>query len=431
MKIAALFLYGVLLAIPFDQLYQLEFPIGILNAAECQMCLLIGLSGLRMVLRTRNRTGLLLLLSFLLLLVVHLVLALFIFKRDRADVFLQIRYYLPFVTALSILAADWAFSMKQVVLATIYGITISSIFVLFIPIIDSASINAYLEGVLPQSFGRIIYVHGLAVLFLLALLRWLLTTDFSTRDRVLAILAIGTCSIVVVLVSQSRTTFLGIMFIIGCEMFAIFRKPNNAIALIAVLGIVGASGLYLGERITETHGEMAQVFRNRIGLGSEGADYIYVKDLENSRLPAYEEYAQQFKQSYGMGVGLGVALSEVPGEERIGYTTDVSVLTMGLVFGVPGIVVLVLLLRAIWKRLSTLRLHSPLRGKVYLRTWFWTLIILSLNIDLFVRNSCVILLTMVCCVDAAKRSNVRSRKPIITLEHESEPEVIFHSRSTT
>jgi len=201
----------------------------------------------------------------------------------------------------------------------------------------------------------------------------------STRaNPMFAWTTVVTCGVGVAL-TMSRTLIVAyvVVFVAG----VLLSRSFKALALTTAVLLGCVTAMYFALERGALSEKVLDTARTRFTSSEKEVD----RALFGGRVPLYEQYQERLLESGGFGQGLGPPMATLEGKDI--FSTDVSLLSMWIPFGLPGVVALILVLA------STFQLTLQ-ETNVALRSHFLVLLLVgcaaSLNYDLWTRNSFVI-----------------------------------------
>ncbi len=187
-----------------------------------------------------------------------------------------------------------------------------------------------------------------------------------------------TCGVGVAL-TMSRTLIAAYVVVLVAGV--LLSRSLKVLALTAAVFLGSVAVIYFVFEHGPLSGKALNTAVTRFTPSEEEAD----RALFVGRVPLYEQYQERLSDTGGFGQGLGRPTATINGTD--GFTTDISLLSMWIPFGVPGVVALILVLA------STFQLMFR-ETNVALRSHSLVLLVVgcaaSLNYDLWTRNSFVV-----------------------------------------
>jgi hypothetical protein len=308
-----------------------------------------------------------------LLFLVHIALA--TVQLPLRDALLQGRWFLPLIAGSVLMAARLRVCRHNAVCLIAITTSFSAIIATLAHYLGPDVVVA-LAGDIPQtevveSTARMYWFSATAALCVPVVLCTRANPTFAWTTVVI-------CGVGVAL-TMSRTLIASyvVVFVAG----VLLSRSLKALALTASVLLGAVAGMYF---IFE-HGPLSERALNtamtRFTPSEDEADRAFFV----GRVPLYEQYQERLSETGGFGQGLGRPVATINGTD--GFTTDISLLSMWIPFGLPGVVALILVLASTFQ--LTLR-----ESNVALRSHLLVLLLVgcaaSLNYDLWTRNNFVV-----------------------------------------
>jgi hypothetical protein len=308
-----------------------------------------------------------------LLFLVHIALA--TVQLPLRDAMLQSRWFLPLIAGSVLMAARLRVSRHDAVCLVALTTSFSAILATATHWVGQDAV-VKLAGDIPEtevveSTARMYWFSATAALCVPVVL--------STRaNPMFAWTTVVICGVGVTL-TMSRTLIAAyvVVFVAG----VLLSRSLKALALTAAVLLGSVAAMYFVSEHGPLSGKALNTAMTRFTPSEEEAD----RALFVGRVALYEQYQERLSETGGFGQGLGRPVATINGKD--GFTTDISLLSMWIPFGLPGVVALILVLASTFQ--LTLR-----ESNVALRSHLLVLLLVgcaaSLNYDLWTRNNFVV-----------------------------------------
>jgi hypothetical protein len=308
-----------------------------------------------------------------LLFLVHIALA--TVQLPLRDALLQGRWFLPLIAGSVLMAARLRVCRHNAVCLIAITTSFSAIIATLAHYLGPDVVVA-LAGDIPQtevveSTARMYWFSATAALCVPVVLCTRANPTFAWTTVVI-------CGVGVAL-TMSRTLIAAyvVVFVAG----VLLSRSLKALALTASVLLGAVAGMYFVFERGPLSEKALNTAVTRFTPSEEEAD----RALFVGRVPLYEQYQERLSETGGFGQGLGRPVATINGTD--GFTTDISLLSMWIPFGLPGVVALILVLASTFQ--LTLR-----ESNVALRSHLLVLLLVgcaaSVNYDLWTRNNFVV-----------------------------------------
>ncbi len=384
-----LWLVIILAMLPFGQVFYLRLGFVTLSIFEQLYLVLMMVLTAKILCEKRVKYPLALFL-FSSTVIISVLLSSTIGGVPATDALRQMRFYLPFLVATLLLAADIRLPLARYLNLLMIASVVSSLSALYIHHVAPdflASCFVASEEVQDTALihGRLYWVNSHLTLFVLLCV--FLRLPGISRPMVLLAFAI---SFAAAFNTSSRTVLAGcVLFILGALItVAGLRQAFSRIALVTTLVLLSAipvCSIYQED-------ERVRDLIDRRFFGSGDVENVYERAVMTNRMPYYEQYLESFRRHFPVGQGLGRPLSVASTHDI--FISDVSFISFLLPFGAMGI----LLFGVFVMKLVTLIRRAPAAVRSDSRNLFLLLLVvsllMSLNMDLFSRHNFVIHFTL-------------------------------------
>ena len=308
------------------------------------------------------------------------------------------RWFLPLVVANAVLMAKLRLSRRTAAFIIATAVSLSSLIAISVHLLGS-DVVTLLAGDITQTEvvrdeGRMYWYTSSASLCVPLILS-------VTGKRLVAWTAVVVTAVGVIL-TMNRSMMLSYLLILVAVMVVSKRSGLMrdaifvAIATIGILFATWAAGL-LPERALHT-------FQTRFSATPEELD----RALLGTRVDLYQQYQQRIATSGILGQGLGHPAAEAHSAERQApFTTDISLLTIWIPLGIPGLICLLAFVVTLFRLLRT-ESCEPLRTQCSILLMVAG--IASLNVDLWTRNVFVIAAAFLAASTAGSNDNSRIKQ---------------------
>jgi hypothetical protein len=221
----------------------------------------------------------------------------------------------------------------------------------------------------------------------------------SKKNNLIAVrLSIATV-LLASLFTQNRSMLVGLMLFYMAVELIVFKKNFRAVLTISTLAVI-VSSLFL----FLASSDMVTMLQQRLFLGPN-----IQSELAHSfgdRYNLYDQYINILEASFPFGQGFGPHYNINRFSGSPVYTTDISLLSFALPFGICGLFIFLGFIVNVLKSFKTYSKYNFVdkSGKVF----FWLTIsalIVSLNVDLFSRNIFVVYLAVFAVLHDTARKN--------------------------
>ena len=387
--------------VPVQQLFVVPFVGGALNPFELAYVLIFFFLFLRALLRVRMQHAKPFFLSAGLL-ILYVAVQLGLGMASMFSIVRQLRYFFPFVLATLVFAVGLNhLNLKKTLyyLAIASSISAVSSLVLYFFFQDflirairhstTADVAAHFELLLKT--GRSQWGNSALVFTSMLTLGYL--PAFSRRKRRLIQIS-AALSIIAALATLSRTTMIGIFLIAVFAPLAYYASTAKRLTYylrMSMVAMVLGAGVVV---LSLTNKQFGQGLAVRFAI-NVGVSHVVDTAIKGNRDLLYEEYMKRITSHFPIGQGLGKPYAVLP-QRGAYYTTDVSILSFLLPFGVPGVLILFGFLFHVYSYFRTKSSDPDLeRFRRMLLLVFMCTLIISLNIDLFSRNNFVVYLSII------------------------------------
>jgi hypothetical protein len=388
------------IALPFPEVFFLRLGFVTLSTFELVYGCVGGLLFLKILVTGRiRRAGLALL--FFGSLAVYVLGSVAAGWATLGDALRQARFYWPFALAVLLLSTGTTATLRKFwrYLFVAAALSAGSAFVLhyWLGSYVENALAAAPDAVTVIQAGRMYWANAAVTLFVL--LYYVIPTRSRTVNR-----ALGFVTLVLTLAATFNTlnrTFIAGVILLGLLAAAIagswskvLRRLSQMVAVTAILAAIVGGLMSVDARFHDL------VVQRYLG-GEMGAEAVY-ESSGVPRLETYQQYFESIKDYFPLGQGLGRPFSS--SLETAIYTTDSSVLTFVLPFGVLGLVILGAFVGSLWRLLSRNAISCSPEHASGAKLLIVSSLLISLNIDLYSRNNFVVLMTLLvlCCGNRAR-----------------------------
>jgi hypothetical protein len=386
--LAIIFMIAVL---PFTQIFTPKlFDVNSLTALPILELLLIVILVFRIITSGKIYYGLPLFL-FIFLVIFNFFYSVFVLDRDTAPFFQQLSYYLPFILSLFFLASGITFPVSRLLKILIIGGLISGLLALIIYLFFPLLIYGKL-GTVGGTEGRLYWMNETLPFFQLLFLSY----KMNVKNIEKVIYYFTFCVVLTAIVlTGSRTIIIGYLLFLFVSSFLkrkMFCKKSITGFLWLFLGLVAIIiSLSVVYYIISASPESYQSFIRRFWGNTRGLYGVIQGAFINNRIFIYYSYLEQLKTSWLLGQGLGAPFHYSRIFKMNVMATDVSFIAFLLPFGIFGLTFLIYYLRLLYQLL--LKCAEGL-VKTNIKILFWIAIFMSLNQDIFTRQTFIIFFTI-------------------------------------
>lgn len=242
--------------------------------------------------------------------------------------------------------------------------------------------------------GRMLWEGQTDAIFIV--LYFLVQDEYSRINRILAGIALA-ISLTATFNTQSRTNLMAMLALLVASLLVssglreAWRRTGQMIG-ISLLFAAAARVLLI------TNESFKALADKRFLGGGMGAEKIYQVDLELIRMELYRQYWNSITEHFPWGQGFGFPYSSI-GKWEI-PVTDITLMSFILPLGVFGLVIFGLFIRILWCTVSQASAKMPLKYGRIIKALIVISLLVSLNVDIFTRNTFVVMLVLlILCMD--------------------------------
>lgn len=381
----------VLASLPFANILLIDFASAIFSAFEL-LYILIELILLLVIFSKLaiKKSNPFLIFSFVV--GFYFLISVAVFDVSPIEYINQLRNFMPFIVAVTLLASGITVNLRQymVVLSVSAVISVSSAFIIhyLFPEIIATSFEASPVVVRQVELGRMYWSNAFLLYFLIIFLYF--QKNMSGPWRYLLLLSVLVC-FVGVFNTLNRTVIAGLLVIFGGSMF--IEKRFGGVLKRAIIISTGVSVFLL---VIVAMSSVEERVRNLVELRyfgeGGGPEAIVEKSLLASRVVLYSDYLESIRNYFPVGQGLGRPYSTSFGKEY--YTTDISVASFVVPFGILGLITFASFIMALYGKVNRAKPGLLPKQIVMIKVLLLSSILVSLNVDLYSRNNFVIFITM-------------------------------------
>lgn len=398
-------LVAILVALPFGQIFHVKLGFITLNLFEL-ILIAISVSLLALILLKGIRAPFAApLLLFVAMAALYVVGSAALLSVNALSAVRQLRFFLPFFVATLLLATPLRIEFRPFLRVLLIAALLSSAAALLLhhvyPDIVQSSLSASQEVVeVVVQHGRLYWANALIAFLVVASV---FIVQAGTAVQWMALLL----SSAALLNTASRTLGIGmLLFVCACA----FVVSNNSrgrvrIYLATTLIILVAIGSFTA--LAAFDPRVFDLFALRY-LGQGDVEVVYEQAVLVNRLVLYEQYWASLSTYFPLGQGLGIPIASHGTTEL--FTTDISILSFMLPFGVLGLLTLIAYLRALKRMIE--EIDEPSLGCRHVKALTGLLlmffVLVSLNFDVFSRNIAVVWFTsLVIAAHSTRRQPTR------------------------
>lgn len=365
--------------VPFEGLARLHLGFITLNTFEFFYFIVIALLLTKIVMSGKLKYPSILI-GFIALAITYLLISSVLYGSDLKQTFTHYRFYLPFFVATLFLAAGIKISAERWLLcftwAALLGSLVALISHFFFP---STFLSLADASRMAVTAGRLYWTNSSLFFFVL------LAFFMRRRPNLILLITALLFSSVAVFNGMGRTQLLGAVLFLVCTVI-LSGRVVIAIKRTGYMFVILTS-MFLAALILIRYDErllaLAQLrFVNR--------DHL-INHSFMERFTLYEQYRSSLATYFPIGQGLGRPFStNIFGDV---YTTDISLLSFLIPFGIAGGILFLSFLIKLTTLIRRSSGISPSEKRVIL-SLFFVLVVMSFNYDLFARNNMVIYFTL-------------------------------------
>lgn len=389
-----LFTIIILAALPFAQIFHLEFAGIILNAFELIYLALIILILFKFLMDGRIEKTYLPFLLFIITVVVHFFISISVYDRQILDIINQLRHYFPFLIATILLAVGTIVKteryLRLLVIASIFSSAIALMIHHLMPDLMAKMLSSSSRMVaLTTVHGRLYWTNSCLVFFVI-LLFLLPKKEIYVNKAIMSIALLFTLA--GLFNTLNRTMVIGLILFLGGYIFFekhffSFVKRAKKIIGLSMIGIVMIIGLMF------ISPKLKHMIEERYLRSSYQFEYMIESEVVTERFPIYRQYINSIKKYFPIGQGLGKPF-HIHGDDIEVPVSDVSFLSFLLPFGLIGLIIFFIFIYMLFRLIIRENNCISERGIRIIKLFFIIALIMSLNIDFFSRNNFVIFITM-------------------------------------
>ena len=385
---------ALLAALPFGQVFYFKIAGGMLSAFEVIYVTIAMLILIKILTFGKIKKTFLPFLLFTATITMCLFISVGVYNIPIVVFVRHLRSYLPFLIGTMLLLAGINVTteryLRVLIIASIFSSTTAMVMHYIMPDVLAKMLSSSEELVsITTIYGRLYWTN--ATLFFFVLLSFMLPRNeihISKLIMSIALLLTFTC----LFKTLNRTMMIGLaLFLVG-HIFLEKRITLSIERSIKVIAI-GVIGILIIFGIMSFDPKVNHLVKKRYMGSGYGIDQVYETAVVMERFPMYEQYANSIKTYFLIGQGLGRPFSTQPNGDEV-PTTDISVLSFLLPFGLLGLSAFCVFIYTLFRLLSIGNNCINERGIRIIKLFLIISLIISLNIDLFSRNNFVIYVTM-------------------------------------
>lgn len=376
----AFWLLMVAAFIPFAIVTNFKIGPAFMSAGKLSLYLLLGVVLCSFFAKGVRRRGGYLFACVALLFLVYIIFGVVFFRAGVPVVLRHAEFFLPFVVATALMGSGIKFDRNVFEVVFFWIVVISALIALlfyffFAEMLQNKMSEFSGEAADVFSAGRL-YWDG-SVLSLIVV--FLFFNNYRIWKGKASIFGLAVV-LAAALATQNRTIALAIAVMIAYFMRIGFRG-------IFYLSLICAAGYFFFEYLPDN---AKTLFLTRFFFGDAGGEFE--RAFEVGRIVLYEQYFETIGEHFLFGAGLGFPLSySYIGGFSI-YTSDISLVSFLVPFGLFGLVLIIWFLRGICVGIVALRLEVSSAYRRNLMVLFIVSLLVSLNIDIFSRSVFVLVL---------------------------------------
>lgn len=393
--------------IPFDQLFHARLGFATFGVYDLLYISIILLSFFLIGLRGVQKSGLFLFFLWMSIVIVYFTISVFVYSNPISSVIRQLRFFTPFLCAIILLAApisgDQEKIFEYVTHAIGMGALTSIVIYVAFPEFLLAAISADEQSVQVAEAGRLYWSNDLLVFFAML--------HFIAKEKKSAfLLAMITASLVATILMLSRTTILLLPIFYLIAYAHVNKKIAKPFFIIGVFAIFSA---FLIFTLADDR------FYNLVNLrffGHGDLEVVYENAVLINRVSLYIQYYEILRNSFPEGQGLGLPLSQ--GFYDV-YTTDISLLSFILPFGLPGLIVFFAFFIKTWQSSKKIQQESKYLKIISLAFPILLIfnLLLSFNVDVFSRNNSVVFIAFFSNLLLGRKFSVQASARLMKNRH--------------
>jgi len=375
-----LFSLVILASIPFSLAIHINIGVAKISIAEFfEIFILLNAIFLIMHNGISKEHGALLLI-FVILIIFYSTLSITFNNATKNETLIQSRFYLPFLTATTLLAVKIRVNIQQSLIKISFGITLSAIIAvichlffrdLVVRLISADEQTVYVV----ETGGRMYWDTSSIVFFVIA--SFFISKFKNVFATSILIIFLG------IILTQSRSLLIAFLLIFVLS----FLKTKGSSFRFIIPIIIGATSVLLFFLVADD--QMKSLLLTRFGVSDIESEYE--RAFLINRVLLYQQYISILVDTFPFGQGLGIPLG-VNGAGIPVYTTDISMLSFFLPLGVFGLSLFMWFIWVNWSLFSRQKMLKNSFAANIFKLILSVTFLMSFNIDIFSRDIFVIYL---------------------------------------
>lgn len=389
-----LFTIIILAALPFSQIFHLEFAGIILNVFELIYLMLIILILFKFLMDGRIEETYLPFLLFIITVLVYFFISISVYDRQILDILNQLRHYFPFLIATILLAVGTFIKTERYLRLLVVASIFSSASALMIHHLMPGVLAKMLLSsrglvALTTVHGRLFWTNSCLVFFIV-LLFVLPKKEIHVNKAMMSIALLFTLA--GLFNTLNRTMVIGLFLFLGGyvifekHVFSFIRRAKKIIGL-SMIGIIIIIGLM------SVSPKLNRIIEERYLRSSYQFEHMIENEVLTERFPIYKQYIESLKKYFPIGQGLGKPF-HIRWDDKEVPVSDISFLSFLLPFGLIGLIIFFIFIYTLFRLIIRENNCMSEKGIRVIKLFFIIALIMSLNIDFFSRNNFVIFITM-------------------------------------
>lgn len=328
-----------------------------------------------------------------------------LFFHPLIDILNQVRLYLPYFVATLMLLSGTKIKPQRILIGLVYAGLISSFSALYVQYFNPNFLQLALKNnqkviEIALFHGRMFWSNALILFFVIAALITIRTNKLIVRF--LLLFSAITC-FAGAFHTLNRTILIGVAIYFINFIFFLLKKDKIVHYLLrlipwAILAYLSAVLIIINNT------RVRDLVSLRFFARNEGITAAFQAAIAD-RVELYKIYWESLIHNFPLGQGLGTPLATwiEKGVNVEIYTTDISILSFVLPFGLLGLISFLIFILSLYKVIISRSAPINLKLKKLLLILLGVSLILSLNIDVYSRDNFVVFFTFI--VSAISREN--------------------------
>ncbi|HOA80602.1 MAG TPA: O-antigen ligase family protein [Defluviitaleaceae bacterium] len=401
-------LIALLAALPFSQVYYMRLGFATISSFELIYISMITCIIIKILTRGAVKNTCLPFILFISALVIYLCISVH-YDVTIVDYVRHVRFYLPFIVATMLLLVGINITTERYLIVLTYMAILSSASALFLhyltPSIRDEMLSLSEHLGLMTTHGRLYWENAYLAFFVL-LLFLLPRKLFDVNKSIIVISIILTFA--TLFNTLNRTLLVGYILFCICHIL-VYRRIRllfNPFIKVAMLIILGSIIILI---LAHTNPRIAHLFEVRFLGQGYGLERIFETDLKIGRFPIYQQYLSSVRTHFPIGQGLGRPFHIKIDGTKV-FITDVSFIAFLVPFGIFGLIIFCSFVFALYKTASDGEAFFDRKNIRIIKLFLIISLLMSLNYDLYSRNSFVIFVTILVLTLRNGRQHVDKRR---------------------